>query len=96
MSANGKSIWPPPWIWTFGAINTHPVGEIGIFESMQQSTVDPNVCFLTMSHDGSSYVGRLRFDHEGFCQQLSELLAAHQGRPIKEIAELDLPIGEAS
>jgi hypothetical protein len=44
-----------------------------------------------MGHEGSNYVGRLHLDHEGFCQRLCELLAAHQGRPIKEIAELDVP-----
>jgi hypothetical protein len=91
MSVNGISIWPPPWIWTDGGANTHPAGEIGILERMQRSTVDPNACFLRMSHDGSTYVGRLRFDHQGFCQQFCELLAAHRGRSLKEIAELDIP-----
>jgi hypothetical protein len=44
-----------------------------------------------MSHAGASYVGRLHFDHQGFCQQICELLAAYYGRPLTEIAQLDIP-----
>jgi hypothetical protein len=61
MSFDGISNWPPEWKWTFGGDNNHPVGEIGELEDSQQSSVDPGVCFLTISHDGSTYVGRLQF-----------------------------------
>ena len=85
------SMWPPHWIWTFGSANTNPVGEVGVLEAIQQSSVDPNVCFLTMSHAGASYLGRLHFDHQGFCQQLCELLELHYGCHINEIGALDIP-----
>ena len=85
------SLWPPHWIWTSGGENTHPEGEIGLLEDVRQSTIDANACFLTMNHADASYVGRLHFDHQGFCQQLCELLQLHYGRPIEEIGGLDIP-----
>ena len=91
MSHGWVPIWPPEWKWIFGEDNTHPVGEIGVLEDVQQSSVDPNVCFLTMRHAGASYVGRLHFDHQGFCQQFCELLKAHRGRPLTELGKLDVP-----
>jgi hypothetical protein len=85
------SLWPPEWKWIFGADNTHPVGEIGLLEEVQRSSVDPNACFLTMNHAGASYVGCLQFDQQGFCQKFCELLQLHYGRPLTEIGELDIP-----
>ena len=85
------SLWPPHWIWTSGGENTHPAGEIGLLEDVRQSTIDANACFLTMNHADASYVGRLHFDHQGFCQQLCELLQLHYGRRIEEIGGLDIP-----
>jgi hypothetical protein len=87
MSSNGNSIWPPEWIWTFGGINTHPVGEIGIFESMQQSTLNPSVCFLTMSHEGSNYVGRLAFDDEGFVSSSVNYWRLIMATPSRKLAD---------
>ena len=58
---------------------------------VRQSTIDANACFLTMNHADASYVGRLHFDHQGFCQQLCELLQLHYGRRIEEIGGLDIP-----
>jgi hypothetical protein len=92
MSHGWTWLWPPEWKWTFGEDNTYPVGEIGVLENVQRSTIDPNACFLTMNHAGAVYVGRLQFDHQGFCQQLCALLQLHYGRPLAEIGELDIPI----
>jgi len=91
MSQGWVPLWPPEWKWTFGRNNTHPIGEVGVLEDVQQSTVDPNVCFLTMSHNGATYIGRLHFDHQWFSEQIRELLAAYYGRPLAEIAQLDIP-----
>jgi len=91
MSHGWVRLWPPHWKWTFGADNTHPVGETGVLENIQRSTVDPNACYLIMNHAGSRYVARLHFDHEGFCDQLCDLLPRHYGRSLQEIGELDIP-----
>ncbi len=91
MSHGWVSLWPPDWQWTFGGNNTHPVGEMGLLESVKRSDVDPNACYLTMNHAGATYVGRLHFDHQGFCQQVCKLLAANYGRALREIGALDIP-----
>src|SRR5918995_2996797 len=91
MSHGWVPLWPPNWKWTFGEDNTHPVGEMGVLENVQRSTVDPNACYLTMSHAGASYVARLHFDHEGCYGLICELLPRHYGQSLQEIGELDIP-----
>jgi hypothetical protein len=67
----------------------HPsVGEMGVLENIQRSTVDPNACYLIMNHADAWYVARLNFDHEGFCNQLCDLLPRHYGRSFQEIGKL--------
>jgi len=92
MSHGWVLLWPPVWKWVFGENNTHPIGEIGVLESIQRSNVDPNACYLTMSHAGASYVGYLHFDRDGFCQLLCELLPRYYGRSIQEIGAIDIPL----
>ena len=84
-------LWPPHWKWTFGEDNTDPIGEIGVLESIQRSTVDLKACYLTMNHCGASYIGFLRFDHEGYCGLLCEMLPQHYGQSLQESGELDIP-----
>jgi hypothetical protein len=91
MSHGWVRLWPPDWKWAFGAENIHPIGEMGVLENIQRSTVDPNACNLMMNHAGAKYVARLHFDHEGFCDQLCDLLPRHYGRSLREIGELDIP-----
>ena len=91
MSHGWVRLWPPHWKWTFGGDNTRPIGEMGVLENIQRSTVDPNACYLIMNHAGARYVARLHFDHEGFCDQLCDLLPRHYGRLLREIGKLDIP-----
>ena len=84
-------IWPPDWYWTSGKDNAHPIGEIGVLENIQRSTVDLNACYLTMNHCGASYIGLLHFDHDEYCGLLCELLPHHYGQSLQEIGELDIP-----
>jgi hypothetical protein len=90
MSFKAVSNWPPEWIWTFGANDIHPTGEIGVLENARQSIVNPDTCFLTIGYAGSGYVGRLVFDQPGFCQHVSELLKANYGRPLNEVGQIDI------
>jgi hypothetical protein len=85
------ALWPPDWKWIFGGENTHPIGEIGVLEKIQRSTVDLNACYLTMKHRGASYVGRLHFDREGYCELICEVLPHHYGQSLQQIGELDIP-----
>jgi hypothetical protein len=91
MSHGWVPLWPPHWKWTFGENNTYPVGEIGILENVQRSSIDPNLCYLSMNHAGAKYVGHLHFDREECCGLLLELLPNHYGRSLQEIGEIDIP-----
>ncbi len=94
MSLNGIRNWPPEWIWASGLRNAfiHPEGEIGVLENVRQSIVNPDRClFITMIHHGSTYLGRLNFNHEEFCGQIFELLKANCGRSLTEIGSIDIP-----
>ena len=49
-----------------------------------------NKLFLVIDYQAESYVRCLLFEDPAFCKQLLHLLHSHIGRPIKEIADLDL------
>ena len=93
MSFGGVPTWPPEWIWASGLRNAfiHPEGEIGVLENVRQSIVNPDTClFITMIHHGSTYLGRLNFDDQEFCQHIFELLKANYGRSLTEIGSIDI------
>jgi hypothetical protein len=91
MRYHGLPSWPPAWSWTGGLDNKHPTGEIGILKSVELSNVQPaNRCFLSIEHEGSSYMGCLLFDDVVFCQQITELLRSCCNRPVAEIGGLDV------
>src|SRR5262245_46984439 len=91
MRYRGIPNWPPSWLWTGGAENKRPIGEVGILKSIELSHVLPaNRCFLSIEHKGSSYMGCLLFDDVAFCQDIAELLQSHCNRPMVEIGSLDL------
>ncbi len=92
MSFNGIPNWPPEWVWTAGDENTYPTGEVGMLEASERSSVNPNVCFLTIRHDDASYVGRLEFDRKEYCNRICDLLAAHYMQDLREFAALDIPL----
>jgi hypothetical protein len=92
MRYHGLPNWPPTWSWTGGLNNKHPTGEIGILKSVELSNVQPaDRCFLTIEHEGSSYMGCLLFDDHAFCRYVAKLLDSHCNRPIADIGSLDLP-----
>jgi hypothetical protein len=85
------SNWPPAWFWIGGLENKRPSGEIGIFKSVELSTIEPaNRCFLSIDYEGSSYMGCLLFEDHAFCDQIVKLLRGYLNRPIAEIGSLDL------
>ena len=90
MSFQGVSNWPPKWTSTSGTPATQLTGEIGDFEQIQPSIVDPATCFITISHDGNYYIGRLTFDGQEFCRQVCELLKVHCGRALVEVGSIDI------
>jgi hypothetical protein len=91
MSHRGVFSWPPQWVRIDGTENQSPVGEVGILSEVSASNVPGlDELFVMMDYLGSVYMGCLVFDDLGFCHELHQLLAAQRGRPISEIAALEL------
>ena len=91
MSFLGVTNWPPKWTSTSGTPTTQPTGEIGVLEHVQPSIIDPGTCFITISHDGNYYIGRLTFDDLKFCHHVCELLNVYYGRSLVEVGAIDIP-----
>jgi hypothetical protein len=78
-----------------GKKNTlRPAGEIGTLVDVAPSKIDPDgKCFLTIEHEGTSYVGCLLFDDGPFCQKISKLLQRHLRYSLEYIGGVDLRYG---
>ena len=95
MTYRGAGNWPPAWTWLSGKKNTlWPSGEVGTLVDVAPSKIDPDgKCFLTIEHEGTSYVGCLLFDDGPFCQQISKLMQRHLRYPLEYIGGIDLRYG---
>ena len=91
MSYYGFPSWPPTWTWVDGGQNKHPQGEVGILREILLSNINPaGKCFLSIDHEGSTYMGCLLIDDHAFCAQIVKLLQDCCNRPIAEIGSLDI------
>jgi hypothetical protein len=88
LSYHGAPNWPPVWTRIEGQ-EKHPVGEVGILEEVRRSALD-DTCYLIIQYEGSRYMGKLAFDDQKLCDRLCNVLTGHCGRPIREIADLDI------
>jgi hypothetical protein len=95
MTYRGAGNWPPAWTWISGKKNSlRPSGEVGTLVDVAPSKIDPDgKCFLTIEHEGTSYVGCLLFDDGPFCQQISKLMQRHLRYPLEYIGGIDLRYG---
>jgi hypothetical protein len=95
MTYRGAGNWPPVWTWFSGKKNTlRPSGEVGTLVDVAPSKIDPDgKCFLTIDHEGTSYVGCLLFDDGPFCQQIARLMQRHLHYPLEYIGGIDLRYG---
>ncbi len=92
MSYRGAPNWPPKWLWTSGAGNLSPTGEVGILKDLQLYELQPpDRFFLTIEHDGALYMGCLLFDDSMACRKIYNVLERHRGQSIAFIGGLDLP-----
>jgi hypothetical protein len=91
MTFKGVRSWPPVWIWTGGAKNKRPRGEVGTLQEVLLSNMNPTErCFLYISHEGSSYIGSLLIEDKAFCSQVVKLLRNSCNRSIAAIGSMDL------
>ncbi|HEY3303258.1 MAG TPA: hypothetical protein VGL70_06950 [Candidatus Binatia bacterium] len=95
MSYRSGSNWPPAWTWISGQKkNLNLSGEVGTLVEVTPSKLDPHgKCFLTIEHEGTSYVGCLLFDDGPFCQQVSKLLQRYVRYTLEYIGGIDLRYG---
>ncbi len=90
MSFRGRRNWPPEWIQSPTQNGDTVTGEVGILKEVYPSVLDRSRCYLTITHNGQSYIGVLRFDNAGFCKKISELLSQNLTHEIEEIAGSDI------
>jgi hypothetical protein len=91
ISYRGAHAWPPTWLWRDGETKKDVHGEIGILKEIIPSLITPiDRLFLIVEHERNEYLGCLVFTDRDFCQQILDLLQAHQGRTIEYIGGLDL------
>jgi hypothetical protein len=91
MSYRNLPNWPPTWVWLYGKKNLYPRGEIGVLREVRQPDIGaPNRVFLVIEYLGSTYMGCLLFDNNGFCRDVHKLLLRHIGTPVADIGGLDV------
>jgi hypothetical protein len=91
LSYKGIPSWPPVWTWVDGLENKRPRGEVGILQEVRLSNINPaNRCFLSIEHEGSSYIGCLLIENQTFCAQIVNVLQGHCSCPITDIGSLDV------
>ncbi|HEY2989648.1 MAG TPA: hypothetical protein VGL11_18145 [Candidatus Binatia bacterium] len=90
MAYRGLRNWPPAWV--SGEKNRkRPSGELGTLVEVASSKIEPDArCFITIEHEGTSYIGCLEFDDGPFCQRISKLLQRYRRYPIEYIGGIDL------
>jgi hypothetical protein len=89
--------WPPIWLRrrrTDGDETqscSRPIrAEIGILKEVFLSMISrPPRIFLTVTHDGSEYLGSLLFDDRVSCRTIYEFLEKYRGKKIVEIGDAD-------
>lgn len=91
MRFKGVPSWPPVWIWTGGAKNQRPRGEVGILQEVLLSNINPtDRCFLYISYEGASYIGSLLIEDTAFCSHVVKLLRNCCHRSVAAIGSMDL------
>jgi hypothetical protein len=84
--------WPP--VWTLAATRNGSVrtlvGEVGVLKYAHSNSLMSNKCFLVIDFQEEAYIGRLIFNDHPFCGQISNLLRAYIGRPMKEVGDMDV------
>ena len=90
LSRFGAPGWPPVWIKVSGDGIFDE--ESAILASATLSRLDPpTACYLLIENGNSMHMGTLSFEDGEFGSWLCQVLQSHVGKPIKAIAEIDLP-----
>lgn len=85
----GAPAWPPDWWGSYAQGGTAPEGAVGILRGVRL-TPDQKWVVLTTEHEGSEYVGILRWDGLPTAATVVERLRAWIGRPSRELGDVEL------
>jgi hypothetical protein len=84
--------WPPTWRAMSGWHEHRWPGESAILTNVALSKVPPvTVCYLTVESEDESFTGALFCKDPLACRRMFEFLTQHIGKPVTEIADLELP-----
>ena len=90
MNYRGIPNWPPIWTRAGRDDVKTAVGEIGVLTYVYGNERVSTKCYLVIDYDQESYIGALLFSDLAFCGEILRTLRQNIGKPISEIAELDL------
>lgn len=63
---------------------------MGVLDDIYLSRVTAKRCILLIVYDSTNYIGVITFDDDAFCRRFVDLVQTHRGKPISQIAELDI------
>ena len=89
LKSKGFQSWPPLWVDVERKAWNVITGEVGVLMDVRMRDADSSRLFLTMQHQGGSFVGVLFLDSEPFCVKVYEFLKTCIGRDIKEIGDME-------
>jgi len=94
LTDQGLGTWPPVWLRTGGNETASAVGEVGVLQDVKTHDAISSKCFLSIDHNGATFVGRMSLDSAAVCQEIVKLLKQHCGEPLISIGDLqfDLPM----
>lgn len=84
--------WPPIWLRTGGNETASAIGEVGVLRDVKTHDAISAKCFLSIDHNGATFIGRISLDSAAVCQKLVELLKEHRGEPLNSIGDLQLDV----
>ena len=90
MVYKGLRSWPPVWVDAQTLPGKVINAEVGILTDVRMREMELCRVFLTMSHEGTSFIGVLFFDDQPFCLKACDFLKTCVGRDIKDIGDMNL------
>ena len=89
LTYKGLRSWPPDWV-DVAKFSGKVIGaELGVLTDVRMRGLGSCRVFLTMEHDGVSFIGVIFFDDQPFCVRVYEFLRTCIGKSIKDIGEME-------
>jgi hypothetical protein len=82
--------WPPVLFVATG--DGRATGEVGVLKWVVPGAGAKRKFFIFVEHDGSGYIGTLKFDSAQLCAAVCGFFDRQIGRSLKEIGDIDLGV----